>query len=44
MAHAVACAGVPKFTVVVGKSHDVENYGINGRGVSVSFHVIYSNL
>jgi len=34
MVRAVACANVPKFTVVVGGSFGAGNYGMCGRGVS----------
>jgi acetyl-CoA carboxylase carboxyltransferase component len=34
MVRAVACANVPKFTVVVGGSFGAGNYGMCGRAVS----------
>ena len=35
MVRAVACADVPKFTVIVGGSYGAGNYGMCGRAVSV---------
>jgi acetyl-CoA carboxylase carboxyltransferase component len=35
MVRAVACANVPKFTVVVGGSFGAGNYGMCGRAVSI---------
>jgi acetyl-CoA carboxylase carboxyltransferase component len=35
MVRAVACANVPKFTVVVGGSFGAGNYGMCGRAVSL---------
>lgn len=37
MVRAVACANVPKFTVVVGGSFGAGNYGMCGRAVSYQF-------
>lgn len=37
MVRAVACADVPKFTVVVGGSYGAGNYGMAGRAVSFFF-------
>jgi 3-methylcrotonyl-CoA carboxylase beta subunit len=34
MVRAVACADVPKYTVVVGGSYGAGNYGMAGRAVS----------
>ncbi|MBW2689145.1 MAG: methylcrotonoyl-CoA carboxylase [Deltaproteobacteria bacterium] len=34
MVTAVACAAVPKFTVIIGGSHGAGNYGMCGRGYS----------
>ncbi len=34
LVHAVACAEVPKFTVIVGGSYGAGNYGMCGRGYS----------
>jgi len=36
MVRAVACANVPKFTVVVGGSFGAGNYGMCGRAVSIN--------
>lgn len=36
MVRAVACADVPKFTVIVGGSYGAGNYGMAGRAVSVA--------
>ncbi len=36
MVRAVACAGVPKYTVIVGGSYGAGNYGMAGRAVSAT--------
>ena len=40
---AVACADVPKFTVVVGASNGAGNYGMCGRGYSPRFLFMWPN-
>lgn len=37
MVRAVACADVPKLTVVVGGSYGAGNYGMAGRAVGANF-------
>lgn len=49
MVRAVACADVPKYTVVVGGSYGAGNYGMAGRAVSavptqISMSLIESSL
>ena len=42
MVRAVACADVPKFTVIVGGSYGAGNYGMCGRAVSTQRQFSYS--
>lgn len=42
MVRAVACANVPKFTVVVGGSFGAGNYGMCGRAVSIPSRIMQS--
>lgn len=43
MVMAVACARVPKFTILVGASYGAGNYGMCGRGFSPRFLWMYPN-
>jgi len=43
MVHAVACAKVPKFTVVVGGSYGAGNYGMCGRAYSPRLMFMWPN-
>lgn len=43
MVRAVACANVPKFTVVVGGSFGAGNYGMCGRAVSPRFIPVHDD-
>jgi acetyl-CoA carboxylase carboxyltransferase component len=43
MVHAVACANVPKFTVIIGGSFGAGNYGMCGRAYSPRFLWMWPN-
>ena len=43
MVHAVACADVPKFTVIIGGSFGAGNYGMCGRAYSPRFLFMWPN-
>ena len=43
MVHAVACAAVPKFTVIIGGSFGAGNYSMCGRGYSPRFLWMWPN-
>jgi len=43
MVHAVACAAVPKFTVIIGGSFGAGNYSMCGRGFSPRFLWMWPN-
>lgn len=41
MVTAVACAKVPKFTVIIGGSYGAGNYGMCGRSYRYIFNVMF---
>lgn len=43
MVHAVACAQVPKFTVIIGNSYGAGNYAMCGRGYDPRFLFLWPN-
>lgn len=43
MIHAVACAEVPKFTVIIGNSYGAGNYAMCGRGYNPRFLFMWPN-
>ena len=43
MVTAVACANVPKFTVIIGGSYGAGNYGMCGRAYSPRFMYMWPN-
>ena len=43
MVHAVACARVPKFTIIVGGSYGAGNYGMCGRAYNPSLMFMWPN-
>ncbi|CAH1772729.1 unnamed protein product [Owenia fusiformis] len=43
MMSAVACADVPKITIIIGNSYGAENYAMAGRSMSPSFLFVWPN-